>query len=199
MVRRQRADNDAFFEARVAALHAGLTLNPDQDKLWPALETAIRDLNVLNRGSRGPEVGSESSPMGAPQADAQPFDALKRTAEDFETRGRILASLADAGAPLYATLSTEQKGRLPILMRDLTPQRGPFHRLVAALADHDDRDGATDRDPKRGQGMKDERRADRESWDDGNDRRDRWSDRERLDPRGRRHAHRDRYNDDRDD
>src|SRR5947209_13237146 len=36
-------DRAAFFDARVAAIHAGLRLTPDQETLWPALEGAARD------------------------------------------------------------------------------------------------------------------------------------------------------------
>ncbi|QIB33417.1 Spy/CpxP family protein refolding chaperone [Ancylobacter pratisalsi] len=37
------ANADAMADARIAALQAGLRLTPDQQKLWPALETALRD------------------------------------------------------------------------------------------------------------------------------------------------------------
>src|SRR5689334_25000773 len=37
-------DVAAFTDARIAALKAGLKLTPDQEKNWPAVETAIRDL-----------------------------------------------------------------------------------------------------------------------------------------------------------
>ena len=36
------ADRAAFLDAGIAALHAGLTLSPEQEKLWPAVETALR-------------------------------------------------------------------------------------------------------------------------------------------------------------
>src|SRR5690348_831808 len=37
-------DMAAFADARIAALKAGLRLNADQEKNWPAVETALRDL-----------------------------------------------------------------------------------------------------------------------------------------------------------
>src|SRR5262245_16036280 len=37
-------DRAAFVDARIAALRAGLRLTPDQEKSWPAVETAMRDL-----------------------------------------------------------------------------------------------------------------------------------------------------------
>ncbi len=36
-------DRAAFLDARIAAVHAGLKLSADQEKLWPPVETAVRD------------------------------------------------------------------------------------------------------------------------------------------------------------
>src|ERR1700761_4818362 len=36
-------DRAALTDARIAAVHAGLKLSADQEKLWPPLETAVRD------------------------------------------------------------------------------------------------------------------------------------------------------------
>jgi len=40
-------DRAAFADARIAAVHAGLKLNDDQEKLWPPVEAAVRDLVKL--------------------------------------------------------------------------------------------------------------------------------------------------------
>src|ERR1700757_2705405 len=40
-------DRAAFVDARIAAVKAGLKLTPDQDKLWPPVETAVRDFAKL--------------------------------------------------------------------------------------------------------------------------------------------------------
>ena len=40
-------DRAAFADARIAAVKAGLKLTPDQDKLWPPLESAVRDFAKL--------------------------------------------------------------------------------------------------------------------------------------------------------
>ena len=44
-------DRAAFLDARLAALHAGLKLTPDQEKFWPDFEQAYRELAAL-RGER---------------------------------------------------------------------------------------------------------------------------------------------------
>src|SRR5256714_14699080 len=40
-------DRAAFLDARIAAVHAGLKLTPDQEKLWPPVEAAVRDFAKL--------------------------------------------------------------------------------------------------------------------------------------------------------
>jgi len=45
----QSEDRAAFADARIAALHAGLKLNADQGKNWPAFEQALRELTQLQR------------------------------------------------------------------------------------------------------------------------------------------------------
>ena len=40
----ERADITAFGDARIAAVHAGLKLTAEQEKNWPAVESALRDL-----------------------------------------------------------------------------------------------------------------------------------------------------------
>jgi hypothetical protein len=40
-------DRAAFVDARIAAVHAGLKLSADQEKLWPPVEAAVRDFAKL--------------------------------------------------------------------------------------------------------------------------------------------------------
>src|ERR1700686_3148509 len=40
-------DRAAFADARIAAVKAGLRLTPDQEKLWPPVEAAVKDLAKL--------------------------------------------------------------------------------------------------------------------------------------------------------
>ena len=41
-------DHEAFLDAKLAGLKAGLRLTPDQEKLWPPFETAVRDAAKLH-------------------------------------------------------------------------------------------------------------------------------------------------------
>ena len=42
------ADHEAFLDAKLAGLKAGLRLTSDQDKLWPPFESAVRDAAKLH-------------------------------------------------------------------------------------------------------------------------------------------------------
>jgi hypothetical protein len=101
-------DRAAFFDARVAAIHAGLRLTPDQEKLWPALEGAARDAMKSTMDER--------QKLRATGPATNPVDRLQRRAELLTLRGQSMQKIADAARPLYASLTDEQKHRLPLLM-----------------------------------------------------------------------------------
>lgn len=125
--RSMSANNDALFEAHVAALHAGLTLSPDQERLWPAVDQAIRGVKAMRE-----KLGVDHRRMHE-TSEQDPMAALKTVGENLITRGQALTALADAASPFYASLSDEQKERLPTLLRDLTPREGPVSRMVQEL------------------------------------------------------------------
>lgn len=101
-------DRAAFFDARLAAIHAGLRLTPDQEKLWPALEGATRDAmkTLMDARQKFRAAGPATNPV----------DRLQRRAEMLTLRGQSMQKIADAARPLYASLTDEQKHRLPVLM-----------------------------------------------------------------------------------
>jgi hypothetical protein len=109
------ADMSAFTDARIAALKAGLELTPDQAKNWPPFEQALRDMAQL----RIQRIQARLS--GEQQAPATPFDRLERRADAMAKRSVALKKVADAGAPLYASLNDEQKARFMKLARILRP------------------------------------------------------------------------------
>lgn len=112
-------DRAAFADARIAALHAGLKLNADQEKLWPPVETAMRDMSRLRREQR--EAMRERGRM----VDDAP-GVMRAMADAMTARGEALRKLADASTPLYATLDPDQKRRAAILARPMRPHGG-FH------------------------------------------------------------------------
>src|SRR5438477_7079735 len=103
-------DRAAFADARIAAVHAGLKLNADQEKLWPPVETAVREFAKLR-------IDRANARMNAP-ADATPPDPvtrLRERADTMATSAAAMKKIADAADPLYKTLDEGQKRRLSVL------------------------------------------------------------------------------------
>ena len=163
-----KADHAAFFDAHVAALHAGLGLAPDQEAMWPPVEQAIRGFARMRAEMmRRPEADTDN-------ADQSPMQELKRTSEQLLARGQALKALADASEPLYQSLNPDQKRRLPVLLEGLAPRGGPVGRMVAMLRqdaraddtaepgrDREHDGGAMDREPMRShRHWRDDRRSD---------------------------------------
>ena len=114
-------DRAAFAEARIAAIHAGLTLRPDQEALWPPVEAAMRDMAKMRQQRR---AAMENGPRFADDAPA----ALRAMADMASARADALRKLADATQPLYASLDQDQKRRALILSRPTGPMGGPGGR-----------------------------------------------------------------------
>lgn len=118
-IRMNPEDRAAFVDARIAAVHAGLKLNADQEKLWPPVEAAVRDFAKLR-------IDRANARMNAPSGDADkpedPVARLRQRAEDMGAASAALKKIADAADPLYKTLDEGQKRRLAVLTR----HRGPF-------------------------------------------------------------------------
>jgi cell pole-organizing protein PopZ len=111
-------DRAAFLDARIAALHAGLRLTPEQEKAWPAFEQAYRELAAV-RGDRPSGPRAEQSPDPGQQA--------QRNADALAARSTALKRYADAVAPLYQSLDDSQKRRFGVLSR---MQRPRFHHFA---------------------------------------------------------------------
>src|SRR5262245_1650561 len=101
-------DMRAFQAARLAALRAGLTLTPEQEKHWPAFEQAMRELQQL-RLNRITAI-SEARREGRPRT-ADPAERMRLRATRLSESGAVLKRLADATEPLYNSLDEAQKRR----------------------------------------------------------------------------------------
>jgi zinc resistance-associated protein len=123
-------DISAFGDARIAALHAGLKLTAEQEKNWPAVESALRDL-AKQRSERFAARASADHPK-------DPVERLALRADALTQRGAALKKLADAAGPLYKSLDEAQKHRFIVLARlgaygfggerGMHGQRGWMHR-----------------------------------------------------------------------
>ncbi|MBN8988833.1 MAG: Spy/CpxP family protein refolding chaperone [Rhizobiales bacterium] len=107
-------DRAAFADARIAAIHAGLKLTADQEKLWPAVETAVREFAKLR-------IDRANARMNAPQGDSaaqkpdDPVARLLERADNMATTAAAMKKVAEAADPLYKTLDDGQKRRLAAL------------------------------------------------------------------------------------
>jgi hypothetical protein len=115
-------DMRAFGEARLAALKAGLALTPEQEKLWPAFESAARDLQKLrlDRANAAMAARRDSTPQTL-----DPAARMSRQATAMTETGAALKKLADATDPLYKSLDDGQKRRFAMLGRMMHGHGGP--------------------------------------------------------------------------
>ena len=139
-------DRAAFTDARIAAVHAGLKLNADQEKLWPPVETAVRDFAKMR-------IDRANARMNAPRDEDQqkpddPVARLRERADNMATSAAAMKKIADAADPLYKTLDDGQKRRLAILTH--MEGRGWRHRGFEHGMMGGDRDGDRDHGPGMG-------------------------------------------------
>lgn len=125
----------AMSDARIAGLHAGLRLTPDQEKLWPALQSALQDASKqrIERRAERRAAKAEQAKTDADKTDAAKDDSaagdtaraerpdvierLRQRADGMVERGEAMKKLADAAAPLYDSLDEAQKRRFGVLFR----------------------------------------------------------------------------------
>ena len=128
------ADWDALTDARIKIGKATLELTPDQEKLWPPIEDAIRarakdrQARIATAAERARELRDRSRIEVL--RDRNPIEFMKKRADRLVQRSADLNRLADAWEPLYKTLDPEQKRRMGFLaifavraMRDAVEER----------------------------------------------------------------------------
>jgi hypothetical protein len=147
-------DRAAFADARIAAIHAGLKLTPDQEKLWPPVEAAVHEFAKLRIDRANARMQAREAQDS--QTPEDPVARLRERADNMAASAAAMRKIADAADPLYKTLDEGQKRRLAILTH-----RGRFggeggwrHRWMERDHDHDrdhgydhghDRDGGGER------------------------------------------------------
>jgi zinc resistance-associated protein len=112
-------DVNALTDARIAAIKAGLKLTPDQEKNWPAVEQAIREM-AKDRYQRRTE-------RHAQQRQGDPIERLRSRADAMTKTATDLKKLADAADPLYQSLNDDQKHRLFFLVRSMRGHHMAMH------------------------------------------------------------------------
>jgi len=113
------ADQNTLADMRVDLVKAALQLTPEQEKLWPPVESAIRS-GAQDRKARIARV-KETVGKRVDQSfletlkNRDPIAFLQRRSEALAQRSADLDKLAEAWQPLYKTLSPEQRQRMAAL------------------------------------------------------------------------------------
>jgi hypothetical protein len=126
-------DRAAFADAKIASVKAGLQLTPEQEKLWPPVEAAVRDFarqriamanarasaRDLQRAERDQKGSQDRGPGGSADQPKprDPVAGLRDRADRMAETAAGLKKIADAAEPLYKSLDDGQKRRLSILTR----------------------------------------------------------------------------------
>jgi hypothetical protein len=115
-MRASAEDRAILLDARIGGIKAALKLNPDQEKLWEPVEAFIRKGAAL-RDQRMQEMRERMGQIreGFPPA-FDPITRLRAQADRMTARAGQMREFADAAAPLYASLSDDQKRRIFILL-----------------------------------------------------------------------------------
>ena len=108
-------DRAAFTDARIAAVKAGLKLTPDQEKLWPPVEAAVRDFAKLRIDRANARMNAKPDDSQDAQKPDDPVARLRDRADTMATSAAAMKRIADAADPLYKTLDDGQKRRVAIL------------------------------------------------------------------------------------
>jgi LTXXQ motif family protein len=110
------ADRNNLTDMRIDLVKAALQLTPDQEKLWPPVETAIR-ARAEDRKARIAKI-QETVGRRADESRVEvmrnrdPIAFLQRRSEALAQRSADLDKLAEAWQPLYKTFSSEQRQRM---------------------------------------------------------------------------------------
>jgi LTXXQ motif family protein len=128
-------DLAALTDTRIELVKAALQMTPDQQKLWPPVEEAIRGRAAMRQARLAKLAAAANS-----DKEYTPIEILRARADGLVERGTALKKLVDAWQPLYDSLDARQKVRLRILavlvvreMRDRVAER-----LEAADQDEDE-------------------------------------------------------------
>src|SRR6516165_29167 len=138
-------DQKTLTDLRMVLVKAALQLTPEQEKLWPPVESAIR-ARAEDRKARIAKI-QETVGRRADESRAEvlrnrdPIAFLQRRSEALAQRSADLDKLAEAWQPLYKTLSPEQRQRMGALalfvLRDMSDPAERRRLLQAAAEDED--------------------------------------------------------------
>jgi hypothetical protein len=113
------AERGFLLDAKLAGMKAALNLTPEQQKLWPAFETAVRDAAKARR---------EAMMMRREDRDEaerpSPIAVMTQMSERLAKASDEIKKVADAATPLYNSLDDTQKPHFGPLLRMLRSGEG---------------------------------------------------------------------------
>ena len=118
------ADHGFVLDAKLAGMKAALKLTPEQEKLWPAFESAVRDgakMRMEMMGAMREQMKGGERPS--------PIEMLTKMSDRLGKASQALKQVADAAKPLYDSLNDEQKshfGPLLHMLRGAGPHMGEW-------------------------------------------------------------------------
>ena len=137
-------DRNNLTDMRIDLVKAALQLTPDQEKLWPPIESAIR----ARADDRKARVAKIQETVGRRADESRievmrnrdPIAFLQRRSQALAQRAADLDRLAEAWQPLYNKLSQEQRQRIAALgvfvLHDLS-DRAERRRATESEEDED--------------------------------------------------------------
>ncbi|MEZ0170748.1 Spy/CpxP family protein refolding chaperone [Microvirga sp. TS319] len=133
-----QADFKMLTDIRVGAIKAALQLTPEQEKLWPAVEDAIR-ARAETRYRRLAALGEHMDQ----EQDVDPVQLYRQRADVLTERAAGLKKLADAWQPLYQSLTPAQKTRLRVVTAyAIEGLRHAMENRRTEMEDEDDADSS---------------------------------------------------------
>jgi LTXXQ motif family protein len=93
--------------ARAAQMKADLRLAPEQEKSWPAFETAVVDMWKRQAEQQMAWRNAHAKQQGSVDL----IDEMRKDADEQIDRSNARKKLADAAQPLYSSLDDQQKQR----------------------------------------------------------------------------------------
>ena len=113
------SDRNTLTDMRIDLVKAALQLTPEQEKYWPAVESAIR-ARAEDRKARLAKIGETVGKRADENRvevlrNRDPIAFLQRRSEELAQRSADLDKLAETWQPLYQTLSPEQRQRMAAL------------------------------------------------------------------------------------
>jgi len=116
-IQRIQERQSVLLEAHLAGMKAGLKLNDEQARNWPAFESAVRDA-ARSRSDRWTQARDRMAQGERPS----PIERMTIMADHIEKTAADLRKVVEASKPLYASLDDAQKREFGPLMREFRPR-----------------------------------------------------------------------------